>query len=250
MAVLADALIALGRLDQAVAVARSGVRLCVEHDESWYRATLLVASGTALWLQGSYYDATTVGRESLALARSLDHAYGELCALELVAWVAASTGDRDRAAVLFGALGPLWHSIGAPSGGSGGVRAHHEPSRRALVEAMGERAYDRAARRGAQLSLEEAVAFYLGDSVRPAKRRRQQGMVPALTRRELEVADLVARGMTNQQIAQALVISVRTAEGHVQRILDKLGSSSRARIASWLAERGPAAGPVSGRDER
>ena len=70
--------------------------------------------------------------------------------------------------------------------------------------------------------------------------------MPTLTRRELEVAALVARGMTNQQIAQALVISVRTAEGHVQRILDKLGSSSRARIASWLAERGAGGEPVSG----
>ena len=96
--------------------------------------------------------------------------YGVLCALELLAWVASSTGDRDRAAVLFAALGPLWRSIGAPAGGSGRVRAHHEPARRRLVEAMGQRAYERASRRGASLSLDEAVTFCLGESARPAKR--------------------------------------------------------------------------------
>jgi predicted ATPase/DNA-binding CsgD family transcriptional regulator len=70
------------------------------------------------------------------------------------------------------------------------------------------------------------------DAVEPAQPATD---LPGLTRRELEVAELVARGLTNRQIAEALVISVRTAEGHVQRILHKLGSSSRARIASWLA---------------
>jgi predicted ATPase len=68
------------------------------------------------------------------------------------------------------------------------------------------------------------------------ERSRRSGRVDDLTRRELEVAELVARGMTNRQIARALVISVRTAEGHVQRILDKIGASSRARIGSWLSE--------------
>ena len=128
LVVLAETLTGLRRGEQALAAARAGVRLCVQHDESWYRAALLVAYGTELWLQGAYQEALAAGRESLALARSLDHAYGVLCALELLAWVASSTGDRDRAAVLFAALGPLWRSIGAPAGGSGRVSAHHEPA--------------------------------------------------------------------------------------------------------------------------
>ncbi len=68
------------------------------------------------------------------------------------------------------------------------------------------------------------------------ERSTRSGRVDDLTRRELEVAELVARGMTNRQIARTLVISVRTAEGHVQRILDKIGASSRARVGSWLSE--------------
>jgi DNA-binding CsgD family transcriptional regulator/tetratricopeptide (TPR) repeat protein len=57
----------------------------------------------------------------------------------------------------------------------------------------------------------------------------------ALTPREREVAALVARGLTNLQVAAELTISERTVEGHVERILGKLGFRSRAQIAAWLA---------------
>jgi DNA-binding CsgD family transcriptional regulator len=56
-----------------------------------------------------------------------------------------------------------------------------------------------------------------------------------LTAREREVAALVASGLSNRQIGEKLVISERTAEGHVERILSKLGFRSRAQIASWQA---------------
>jgi DNA-binding NarL/FixJ family response regulator len=56
-----------------------------------------------------------------------------------------------------------------------------------------------------------------------------------LSRRELEVARLVAEGLTNRQIAERLVISERTAQNHVQHILTKLGFSTRSQIAAWLA---------------
>ena len=56
-----------------------------------------------------------------------------------------------------------------------------------------------------------------------------------LTRRELEVAALIASGMTNRQIAERLVISRRTAEGHVERILAKLGFAGRSQVAAWFS---------------
>ncbi len=55
-----------------------------------------------------------------------------------------------------------------------------------------------------------------------------------MTRRETQIAELVARGMSNKQIAAKLVISQRTAESHVEHILQKLGFTSRAQIASWV----------------
>ncbi len=67
-----------------------------------------------------------------------------------------------------------------------------------------------------------------------------------LSRREREVAVLVAEGLTDRQIALRLFISERTAEGHVQQIRNKLGFDNRAQVASWVTMQGlgPGAGPV------
>lgn len=58
---------------------------------------------------------------------------------------------------------------------------------------------------------------------------------PALSRREREVAALVAEGLSNREIAERLFISERTAEGHVEQIRNKLGFKSRAQVAAWVA---------------
>ncbi|MFF0083428.1 response regulator transcription factor [Streptomyces canus] len=54
-----------------------------------------------------------------------------------------------------------------------------------------------------------------------------------MTRRESEVAGLVAQGLSNRQTARALGRSPRTVDGHVENILAKPGFASRAQIASW-----------------
>jgi non-specific serine/threonine protein kinase len=85
------------------------------------------------------------------------------------------------------------------------------------------------------MDLAEAIAFALGESPRPGSAAPQDQ--PRLTRREQDVAALVAQGMSNGQIAASLIISVRTVETHVQHIMDKLGCSTRAQIAAWSAAR-------------
>jgi DNA-binding NarL/FixJ family response regulator len=59
-----------------------------------------------------------------------------------------------------------------------------------------------------------------------------------LTRRELEVARLVARGFSNREVAEALVVTPKTAKNHVHRILDKLGVRSRSQIIARANEFG------------
>jgi non-specific serine/threonine protein kinase len=56
-----------------------------------------------------------------------------------------------------------------------------------------------------------------------------------LSRREREVAQLLAGGLSNKEIAGRLYLSVRTIDNHVQHILDKLGFDSRVQVATWLA---------------
>jgi len=66
--------------------------------------------------------------------------------------------------------------------------------------------------------------------------RRVQGV--RLTPREREVAALVAEGLTNREIAERLVISERTAEGHVEQIRNKLGFNNRSQVAAWATATG------------
>ncbi|MGD9988703.1 alpha/beta fold hydrolase [Pseudonocardia sp.] len=67
----------------------------------------------------------------------------------------------------------------------------------------------------------------------PLARRRADGLTP----RQREVAALIAQGCTNREIAERLGIDERSAEGHVERILLRLGFRSRAQIAAWYSAR-------------
>jgi DNA-binding NarL/FixJ family response regulator len=59
-----------------------------------------------------------------------------------------------------------------------------------------------------------------------------------LTQREAEVARLLARGLSNRQVADLLVITEKTAKNHAQKVLDKLGLRSRAQVAARADELG------------
>jgi DNA-binding NarL/FixJ family response regulator len=67
---------------------------------------------------------------------------------------------------------------------------------------------------------------------------RRPGPRQTLTRRETQVAALVARGLTNRDIAARLCLSVRTVEAHVDHILTKLGFRTRTQLAAWAHEEG------------
>jgi len=68
--------------------------------------------------------------------------------------------------------------------------------------------------------------------------RRPPTDAPRLTRRELEVANLAARGMASKDVAERLHLSVRTVEGHLGNVYAKLGVNSRAALADVLGEWG------------
>jgi DNA-binding NarL/FixJ family response regulator len=89
---------------------------------------------------------------------------------------------------------------------------------------------------GSNMGLEEAIEYALSEEetttpVPPASDRPSANASSALTRWEKEIAALIARDLTNRQIAQELVLSERTVENHVANILKKLGLHSRERVA-------------------
>src|SRR5207237_4271772 len=72
----------------------------------------------------------------------------------------------------------------------------------------------------------------------PSPRRAAKQAHDGLTAREREVAALIAQGLSNRALADALVVSERTIAKHVENILSKLGFASRAQIAAWAVEKG------------
>ena len=95
---------------------------------------------------------------------------------------------------------------------------------------------------GKAMSLGQAIEYALSDegeplTLVPEQHPPAEERTERLTRREREVALLVARGLTNRQIAEELSVSRSTANNHVARILRKLRLRSRAQIAAWVTER-------------
>ncbi|QUQ64813.1 LuxR C-terminal-related transcriptional regulator [Kutzneria sp. CA-103260] len=84
---------------------------------------------------------------------------------------------------------------------------------------------------GARALAAELVDAQLGLSVRRAPQVRS---MDTLTVREHEVAELAVRGLTNRQIAEKLVVSVKTVEGHLSRVFTKLGVPCRTALAAPL----------------
>ncbi len=89
----------------------------------------------------------------------------------------------------------------------------------------------------------------MGEPTDPCTTARNAKTRSPLSTREAEIARIVADGLTNKQIASRLFLSERTVDSHVRNILNKLGSSSRAQIASWVTARDNELGAISPRSE-
>ena len=147
--------------------------------------------------------------------------------LDLFVELALDEGHVARAARLSGASDALRTAMNIP------VAPVDQPIRARIAtaaDAFGAAEFERRCAVGRAMTLVQAVEYALEEPRDTAA----PGTAPprVLTRREREVADLIADGLTNRQIADRLVIAERTADTHVQNILAKLGCASRAQIAT------------------
>jgi non-specific serine/threonine protein kinase len=159
--------------------------------------------------------------------------------MEALGHVLAAEQTRERqedAAVLLAAADTRWQALGIDPLQVPALGSRHETERTALRALLGERVYGERARRGGRLSHDQALTLAVEGRLVEEPKVPAQDQSP-LTPRESEVADLVGQGLANREIAERLVISHRTAQGHVENILHKLGFSSRAQVAAWVAER-------------
>ncbi|MCO5967071.1 ATP-binding protein [Actinoallomurus soli] len=239
---LALAYSSLDESERAVAAAEKAMAICDVHGERWQRAYAMTALGIQTWRQGDPRRAASLERESLRFNRLLGDTLGMGLNIEALAWIAAGEGDHERAGRLLGILGNLWEGIGARMPGYAYLAIHHEECVARTRQGLGEEAFRAAVERGTRLSEEEALDYALSERRPPPPAPSAPAVGDRwtpLTKRETEIARLVARGMSNKEIAASLVIAQRTAEGHVEHILAKLGFTSRTQIAAWVSEQTP-----------
>ena len=220
-----DARGAADLLEASIAAAR-------QLDDQRLAAHALSYLAVALAALGAPARAAAVGRESLTNLVELGDAWAMPWALLGLAAAADRRGESPRVVRLLAAGESLRIASGAAMPPVLGM--HQARFLTAARQRMGQAAFDAEWSMGASAPLEQMITYALAAEV------TDDASTPRLplTRRELEVATLIGRGLTSREIADALVISVRTADTHADHIRDKLGLRSRVEIATWAIQNG------------
>jgi predicted ATPase/DNA-binding CsgD family transcriptional regulator len=269
---LALVAVAQGDLDEAGRLCEESVSLFRRHGDRYGLGLALAFLGMTLQLAGDTGKAAPCVREALELNRVNGSITGSLYSLGSMCFGAIAAGDmaslRAHTVEVVGLLrglggnheepGWLWWTGVALASSEGRYRSAlrlagaadaaargdglqlHDQLRRQVqpwLERAQERAHaelgstqaDRLAVQGSRLSPDELMDELLCDADRHHS--------SPLSSRELEIADLVARGLTNREIAERLYISPRTVESHVDHIKAKLGFARRAGIVAWAFDR-------------
>lgn len=219
-------------LDTSLGFAEECIRRCEAAEEVYCAAMARWTQAWVAWRQGRPERAAGEARRVLALKEPFGDRLGMAMSMELVAWVLAEQGRHGDSARLLGAVEAALGSVGGRLFRN--LHGGHEACVDRLRVAMGQPALEEAWSAGALMAFEDAVAF-----ASDAPGAGRPGARAGLTPREVEVVRLVAEGLSDREVSDRLVISRRTAEGHVARALGKLGLGSRGELVPWVAEHLP-----------
>ncbi|MDG3017213.1 ATP-binding protein, partial [Speluncibacter jeojiensis] len=211
------------------------LNLAQEYGEFVHRGYSLWANGVDLWRAGEPNRAVLLLEEGLRLTRRTDDPLMVFTCLQALAWVAAGQGHARRAAIIMGSAEAHQRLIGSNPVLFPNLLVYQEQFDATVRASLDAATLAEAQREGSVMTTGSAIAHALGEraTVPSASAAKAQ---TKLTKRELQVAELIAEGLTNKAIAGRLVISQRTAEGHVDHILTKLDFTSRAQVAAWVVE--------------
>jgi non-specific serine/threonine protein kinase len=233
----AIAAVFLGDLDGAAKLAEDARTVGALHGERWAYAYGVYVLALVDWSRGELDRAIAHAKDVLRIKRTFNDLLGIVLAVELIAWSTAARGEATRAATLLGAVSQIWPSVGYPMFGSQHFGAPHGACEAVVRQALGDRAFGVALQQGAAFGIEETISYALEEPPEAVPDAPVVVEPVPLTRREREVVALIVEGLSNKEIAARLVIAQRTAEGHVERVLQKLGFNSRAQVAAWAARR-------------
>ncbi len=213
----------------------------------WSISWALWARALVELLDGKARQAANSAQEAFRIQRDVGDAWGPAWSLWLIALIAAQLGDYATAAKVLGGARARQQSAQASVLGLTPFlrlqRLAETAGRQALrKDPHGDDLWDRYVTGGRNLFPPDMNALALAPLAAPGTGSPPDGV----TAREFEVADLIARGLTNEAIGAQLEMSPRTVSTHVSNLNKKLGTTSRTGIATWYLT--TAATPTAGND--
>ncbi len=222
-----------GDLEAATAASSEGVRLSREVGDLYTLKVWLLNLGTVALIAGELAASKPLFAEALRIAQQIDDRVQLAYLLDALGCHAAGSGQARLAAQLLGAADTVRTGTGASV--MPFLAPLMEQAKASAIAALGASRFEAEFKAGSRLSRDAAVRLALGEP-RPAAVAASDGAgAGLLAKREAEVARLVADGLSNKEIGARLFISEHTVDSHVRSILNKLGCSSRAQIAAWMA---------------
>lgn len=231
---LAVARIYAGDLVRARRNAEEAIERSIGYGERWARAYALMAIGIVEWREGNVRAAEEYEREALEIQRDFEDGICTGLSMDAFAWIAASRGDHATAAMRLGAANAVWGRIGTSIDAFGPLADDAAHAAGQIRGVLGPQRSDTLLADSQGLGIASAISLALTGRV-SAQSDGTSAFDP-LSPREREVAELVTKGLSNKAIAERLVLSPRTIDGHLERIFAKLGISSRAQLAAWAVE--------------
>ncbi len=222
---------ATGRVGVA---AGAGPAIARRLGSTWGTANVLYLMGWVAFLDLDAERASALEVEALGLLWTLGDRRTVADSLDVLACAATGSGHPRRVPWIFGVTERLREMTGA-----GRPPYLHGACDQAVAAArarLGDAGFDAGWSAGRSFTLTREIGEVVGALA--ALDTGQPSVSAAADRREAQIADFVVQGMTNRQIADALTISERTAERHLENVRVKLGVTSRAQIAAWAVRQG------------
>jgi predicted ATPase/DNA-binding CsgD family transcriptional regulator len=222
-----------GDLDTVRSASTEGARRSREVGDLYSLGMMLVNLGCAALIGGDLNGSKPLFTEALRIARQIDDRVAQYCLLDALGCQAAGSSQPRLAAQLLGAAETVQTGVGAS------VLPYLAPpvaqAKASTRAALGTPTFQAEFEAGKRLSRGAAIGLALGEPARVTAAASGDTGAPPLGKREAEVAHLVADGLSNKQIGARLLISEHTVDSHIRNIMNKLGFSSRAQIAAWMA---------------
>jgi predicted ATPase/DNA-binding CsgD family transcriptional regulator len=227
-----------GELDAVREATTEGVRLSREAGDLYVLEIMLMELAFTFLISGDADGSRPLYTEALQIARRIDDRLVQSYLMAAFGYYAAVARQGRLAAQLLGAAEST--RLGAGAAVIAPLAPLLAQTEELALALLGRAKFDAEFGAGKRMERRAAIALALGESgqAEAASDAAGEGALGGLGRREVEVARLIAEGLSNKQIGARLFISERTVDSHVRSILNKLGFNSRARIAGWIARLG------------